>query len=107
MYDNGQGKLPQCPSEEPTCDTDSHFCQEETEGHILLTEMQFTSAGCDGCATEGVNLFLTGNTLVAPPPQCRTVNLDHPSTPDYVSEGIFKAISAEHDAGWDSCYRVI
>jgi len=67
--------------------------------------MVFTSAGCDGCTTEGVNMLLTGSTSLEQPPECETVNLDHPATPDYVSTGTFKAVPEEVDAGWDTCYR--
>jgi len=86
------------------CNQDTHICQAKA-GSNLLVELVFTSAGCDGCTTEGINMMLTGSTGSLHPPECQTVNLDHPGTPDYVSNGIFKAVPEEVDAGWNTCYR--
>ena len=52
-------------------------------------------------------MSLTGSIFVAPPPECKTVNLDHPGTPDYASKGTFQANPDEQNNGWASCYRVI
>jgi len=50
-------------------------------------------------------MSLTGSIFVAPPPECKTVNLDHPGTPDYASKGTFQANPDEQNNGWASCYR--
>ena len=94
-----------CPASDPVCDTETHFCNQNS-GVSKLIQISFTSSGCDGCATEGVNMTLTGSEDILPSPKCKTVNLDHPSTPDYTGEGVFDAIPAQQDDGWDSCYRV-
>ena len=94
-----------CPSSDPICDTETHYCNPQA-GVTLLTKMVFTSSGCDGCSTEGVNMTLTGSEDFATVPECRTVDLDHPSTPDYTSKGVFEAIPSQQNDGWDSCYKV-
>jgi len=93
-----------CPVGEPVCDTDTHFCNAQA-GATLLTQIVFSSSGCDGCSTEGVNMTLTGSDNLLPPPKCQTVNLDHPSTSDYAEKGVFDAVPAQQNDGWDSCYR--
>ena len=102
---NADGNVPQCPAAESVCNAETHFCQAQS-GSTLLTKMVFNSNGCDGCTTEGVNMTLTGSIFVATPPECKTVNLDHPGTPDYVSKGTFLATHDEQNNGWASCYRV-
>jgi len=101
---NADGNVPQCPAAESVCNAETHFCQAQS-GSTLLTKMVFNSNGCDGCTTEGVNMTLTGSIFVATPPECKTVNLDHPGTPDYVSKGTFLATHDEQNNGWASCYR--
>ena len=51
-------------------------------------------------------MILEGNDDAIPTPTCETGVLDHPGIDDYVSVTEFKAIPAEIEMGWGSCYQV-
>merc|ERR1712098_1018434 len=65
----------------------------------------FTSEGCMGCATEGVDMTLTGSIFEDPTPMCKTVGLDNPMNIDYASRGVFEAEEQEIGWGWGTCYQ--
>ena len=87
------------------CNIDTHNCQ-ANPGSTLLMKIVFTSAGCEGCTKEGVNMTLVGTPLLIPEPSCKTVDLDHPNDVDYASKSTFVANGAEQNLGWENCWQV-
>ena len=87
------------------CNIDTHNCQ-ANPGSTLLMKIVFTSAGCEGCTKEGVNMTLVGTPLQIPEPRCKTVDLDHPNDVDYASKSTFVANGAEQNLGWENCWQV-
>jgi len=100
---NGLGK-PECPASQPTCIDGTHVCSQDS-GAILLRQIVFTSEACNGCATEGVDMTLTGFIAQDPKPRCKTNGLDNPNNIDYASRGVFEAEPTEATWGWGTCYQ--
>lgn len=55
---------------------------------------------------EGVNMTLTGTFLQNPSPQCKTINLDNPTNPDYTGTSTFLSTPSEQEYGWNNCWNV-
>ena len=87
------------------CDGETATCQANS-GSTLLTKIVFTSAGCDDCTVEGVNMSLTGDSTQFPQPSCETVDLDHPLQEDFLGRSTFSASPEELSIGWEDCWRV-
>jgi len=104
IHDSSSNDIPRCSSEAPICNPDTHICQANS-GSILLTKMVFTSRGCEGCDMEGVNMTLTGTFLQNPSPQCKTINLDNPTNPDYTGTSTFLSTPSEQEYGWNNCWN--
>ena len=88
------------------CNVDTHNCQ-ASQGSTLLTKIVFSSKGCEGCTTEGVNMTLAGDSIITPQPRCKTVDLDHPGQVDFAAKSTFIANAEEQNMGWENCWQVL
>merc|ERR1711997_602982 len=104
-YDSGSSEIPRCPVDQPDCNVDTHNCQ-ASQGSTLLTQIVFSSKGCEGCTREGVNMTLAGDSNQIPQPRCKTVDLDHPDQVDFAAKSTFDATPAEQNMGWENCWQV-
>jgi len=67
--------------------------------------MVFTSRSCEGCDQEGVNMTLTGTPFQQPNPQCKTIDLDNPTKPDFKDTSTFLSIPSQQEYGWNNCWN--